>query len=540
MAEPDLSLLKRCQFMREIREPIYKYVKLTRVESDIVDSPYFQRLAHISQMHSAHLVYPGAQYSRKLHSLGVMHLTHRMTLRLLVQQYPDATKKLGNPIAMIDNPLIRDKEEWKVDGLAYLYEGLLKQGVDETVVPEENVPTYLIQAMRLAGLLHDLGHGPFSHLVEAVTQDPKDPEKGFKHEAKTYEIVTKNLPTKHPELGGPYLSETDAKVIGAILRGGKHLDDRLAFLHEIISSALDADKLDYLVRDSYFAGTPEYGTVDLNRIIDGMMVFEKRLCFASEAIDSVINAMNAMFFMYNNVYLHKTVRAFDQYVSENLSAVGDEILTLLQSEDFIKQDDAAFLAWIDSRYEKARHEHEQDPKKGADSLRRWSQAKEAIKTVRLRIKRYLPLVDRRTVFPVVTVPSRAVYNVEISKLRERLRGRLMAKAHELGITEDDIHVDMEKNIRPIGLKTEDIVRFVQEQRIYDKQTNQRRSFTEYDPQYKTLIRLVTPVRVFAPYDKVDKMDKKLLLQADEIAKEAVRWIEGELAERARKISDVNQ
>lgn len=304
-----LDLRNDLELEREIRDPVHRYIKLTNIESRIVDSKSFQRLARISQMHSAHLVYPGAQYPRKVHALGTMHLAHRQLTRILFMQCPEIRNNVPSLFYM--EPPVGEQRGDTLTNIKGHLETMKIEGFPKLRNEREAV-LYTVQCLRLAALLHDVGHAPFSHLYEYAT------EYEFSHESQGARIVREVLAKPANASGEPVLDQPDAEIVARIMTG--ELPAGLEFLHSLISSPLDADKMDYLLRDSHYAGTPEYGTIDVDRILDSLVVHQGHLCYASDSLDSVVNALNAMFFMWGTVYSHKTARMFEIQLTDSLKS----------------------------------------------------------------------------------------------------------------------------------------------------------------------------------------------------------------------------
>lgn len=506
------------RFEREIRDPIYRYVKLTNVENAIVDSRYFQRLSHISQMHSAYLVYPGAQYTRKIHSFGVMHIIHRMITHILYQQFDS---EIAHPLLHISSPFSDRREKWGLEHLSRLHEGLKKQGAAS--IQPEDVPVYVVQIARLAGLLHDLGHGPHSHLVEAASDDGTGPR--FNHEKKSVDLILEGLTENLDGLDGPYLSKEDGKVLAGVLAGGSSLVGELIFLHEMVSSALDADKMDYLVRDAHYAGTPEYGTIDLDRIIDALVVRNGRLKFVSGSIDALVEALNSMFFMYNNVYLHRAVRGFDLAVLEDLRRIAKELRAFQTMEpgEYVEFDDAHFVTWIDQNYRRLEGELATNPERLAE-FQKWCAAKDGMARVWRRDKKYRAIVDTRVSVPLALI-RREHERDDLGEQIERLRERLRPHVERLSLrTSVSLDLDMEKTIRPIGLGIVDVVSFFTGTAFYDPDRKKETSFFEYEPHYKTMTKIVIPIRVFARYGEHRRLhDSEVLDLRDAFANELAAY-----------------
>ena len=205
-----------------IRDPIHGNITLSPAEFAILNTQAFQRLRHIRQLGLTDLVFPGATHTRFSHSLGVMHLAERM-----------------------------------------LAQGFAR--VSESLIPRGERPR-LIKLMRFVGLLHDLGHPPFSHALEDLF------EPGFSHEEMARRIV---LETEIGEIirhHGPKDGVALEDVVN-LLAG--HPSKDLEFLRTVVSSELDIDKMDYLMRDSTYCGV-RYGLFDLERLLYTMLCIKRR------------------------------------------------------------------------------------------------------------------------------------------------------------------------------------------------------------------------------------------------------------------------
>ena len=220
-----------------INDPVYGFVTLDHpVLLSIVAHPWYQRLRRINQMAFAHLVYPGAVHTRLHHSLGAYHLMCSAVIEL---------QRKGFPIS-----------------------------------EEEAL------GVKIAILLHDVGHGPFSHALENVLI------RGVHHEQLSLEIM---------------------KVLNKDLEGQLELGIQIftgaypkRFLHQLVSGQLDMDRMDYLTRDSFFTGVSE-GVIGYDRILKMLMVHEGALMVEEKAIYSIEKFLVARRLMYWQVYLHKTV-----------------------------------------------------------------------------------------------------------------------------------------------------------------------------------------------------------------------------------------
>src|SRR5687768_15563024 len=222
-----------------INDPVHGFITIDDpLVSEIIAHPYYQRLRRINQMAFAHLVYPGAIHTRLHHSLGAYHL---MSMAL---------SELKN------------------------------KGVD--ITPEEET------GAKIAILLHDAGHAPFSHALEKILIP------GIHHE--TLSLLIMNVLN----------SEMNGRLETAIRIFTDKYPKR--FLHQLVSGQLDVDRLDYLTRDSFFTGVSE-GVIGYDRIIKMLTVHNGDLMVEEKAIYSIEKFLVARRLMYWQVYLHKTVVA---------------------------------------------------------------------------------------------------------------------------------------------------------------------------------------------------------------------------------------
>lgn len=217
----------------------------------VIEHPWFQRLRRIKQMGMAQLVYPGAVHTRFHHSLGACHLM----------------------------------------GIAL--EGLQRKGV--AIAPED------IIAARSAILLHDIGHGPFSHALEHTL-----------------------LPVSHELISLKIMQELNEQFGGTLDKAMMVFknDHPVPFLHQLVSSQLDMDRMDYLNRDSFFSGVAE-GTIGYDRILQMLTVKDGNLLVEEKGIYSVEKFIVARRLMYWQVYLHKTVLGAEKLVIKILERAKD-------------------------------------------------------------------------------------------------------------------------------------------------------------------------------------------------------------------------
>lgn len=263
----------------EISDPIHGYVYLSGLERDLIDTGVFQRLRRIRQLAGAHLTYPSAQHSRFEHSLGTMDVAGLAGSVLVNKGYIDEDK---------------------------------------------------IQILRIAALLHDIGHGPFSHLFEEVMAE---------HSNVTHEDVGKNI-IRQTEIKDVLSKHGfDANSITKLSFG----ESKTLFLNEIIAGGLSADIMDYLQRDSYFTGA-QYGKIDAERIVSSLEVHDNRLALDKAALYSFEAMMIARYEMFKAVYFHKTVRAAEVMMLRSMMLADHELhLTNSDLENYLQLTDDATM-----------------------------------------------------------------------------------------------------------------------------------------------------------------------------------------------------
>ena len=263
----------------DIIDPIHDFVRVNQNELEIIDTPIFQRLRRIKQLSGAHLIYPGAQHTRFEHSLGVMHIASMACQTLL----------------------------------------------EKSIIPLDQ-----IQNLRFAGLLHDIGHGPFSHLFD--------------------EILQKNQKISHEDIGRNIIQKTE--IGDLISKNGfnkKSVADiafgysKQQFMNEVISGALSADIMDYLLRDGYFTGA-EHAKIDHKRLTYSLDVYKNKLALDKSALVNFETMMISRYQMFKAVYFHKTVRAGEVMLLEAMSLAEDELgLSSLDLDDFLKLSDESVI-----------------------------------------------------------------------------------------------------------------------------------------------------------------------------------------------------
>ncbi|WP_317040027.1 HD domain-containing protein [Crocinitomix algicola] len=257
-----------------INDPVHGFITIpNELIFDLVEHPYFQRLRRIKQLGLSHLVYPGANHTRFHHALGAMHLMNQAI------------------------------------------EVLRSKGVD---ISEKEKTGALI-----AILLHDIGHGPFSHTLE--------------------HSLLKSI--HHEEVSLLFMERLNEEFKGKLTVGIEIFTDKhpKKFLHQLVSSQLDMDRLDYLQRDSFFTGVSE-GVIGSERIIAMLNVANNQLVIEEKGIYSIENFIGARRIMYWQVYMHKTVVSSEFMLTSILKRAkhlyqhGESLFASPSLELFLKND----------------------------------------------------------------------------------------------------------------------------------------------------------------------------------------------------------
>lgn len=264
------------------RDPIHGLIPVYPWELALIDTDEFRRLRHIHQLSMTYLIYHGAEHTRFGHSVGVMHVAGRVMDHL----------RIFEPLKSLDEEVFFEKKA----------------------------------LVRMAALLHDIGHGCFSHIGENEANiypdliDPASGETASGHEVYSRCIIKERLAhvieTYWPPEQGCHMTED---ILMLLSQGSSNPQFR--FFDDIISGQLDCDKMDYLLRDSYYCGV-EYGTYDLDKLIHSLRTAKIAdnyvLAISQSGIQAVEEFVLARYWMFIQVYFHKDRRVFDYYLSSFL------------------------------------------------------------------------------------------------------------------------------------------------------------------------------------------------------------------------------
>lgn len=271
-----------------IADPIHEYLSFTvpyatpdpseRTEKDLIDSPWVQRLRYIYQLQSARWVYPSAEHTRFVHSLGTMHVAGRFARHL----YP-----------------------------------FLK-----TIAPDIPSAAFVEEFLRITALVHDIGHGPFCHFFD----DNYLHGFGLSHEKLGQIIIREHLGPLIKKLrrspSGPFDrgEELNPELIAHVILKEKGKDNSriprwINVLQPVISGSYTADNLDYVLRDAYMCGVA-VGPVDLTRLIHYTIVTGKGFTIHKTGLPALQMFLNTRMYLYSNVYYHRTTRAIDIHLRD--------------------------------------------------------------------------------------------------------------------------------------------------------------------------------------------------------------------------------
>lgn len=268
---------------KSIRDPIHGFIELNEWEKSIIDHPVFQRLRRIKQLGWTDMVYPSANHTRFEHSLGVMFI---------------ATK-------MYDN-IVKKSEDILIERLSYNKAGLKR---DRMLV-------------RLAALLHDVGHSPFSHVGEKIMPKKEETNNFYTHEDYSGALVLHKMKEVIEEHSLNQNYHITVDEIYKFLQG-KSETGRSLIWRNLISSQLDADRADYLLRDSYHIGV-KYGEFDLDRLIQSLIIaLDPETSQPTIAVDIggkqvAESLIISRYMMFTQVYFHHTRRAYDILINKLL------------------------------------------------------------------------------------------------------------------------------------------------------------------------------------------------------------------------------
>jgi HD superfamily phosphohydrolase len=294
----------------EIRDPVHGSIPINDSEIQIIEHPFFQRLRNIKQLGFSEYVFPGATHTRYLHSIGVM-----------------------NVATLVFNSLFKDQNSKEIQRLK--------------------------ESLRLGCLLHDIGHAPLSHSTESVMPMVSslklpnqfvDRERQATHEDYTIKSITDSSFTQSFK-GVTSEFGIDPKAVAELVIGSTSDEgyftvngiNYFPLLHQLVSSEMDCDRMDYLLRDSYFCGV-SYGKFDLDWIIDNLKICTEKdqayLGISERAISTFDDFLLSRFHMFMMVYFHYRAVCLEQMLQRYFDSCKDEYSIPSEIEAYLEHDDA--------------------------------------------------------------------------------------------------------------------------------------------------------------------------------------------------------
>ncbi len=268
-----------------IRDSIHGNIRIDNLFLELLSTPELQRLYNIKQLGLAHLVFPGAHHTRLEHSLGSYAIAGKIA------------------------DILHLTEEEKLH-------------------------------LKCAALLHDVGHGPFSHTLESILRE----SLGVDHIDLTEKLILGDYRIFNSyeeefvdsKTASEILEEynVDKTVIINIIRGG---ETKPPLLGQLVNGAIDVDQLDYLLRDAYYTGVA-YGMIDIDRFLQTLEVYNGEIAVSRKGVGVIENILMARALMYSSVYFHKTVRIAELMLSKTIELIED-----LEPFEFFKMTDAEFI-----------------------------------------------------------------------------------------------------------------------------------------------------------------------------------------------------
>lgn len=331
IAKPKSSLITRmnheklCQDIKQIHDSIHGYIPVTKFAITIIDNPIFQRLRCLKQLGTCNFVYPNAVHTRFEHSIGTYHIANKLLHRIASSTDP---KDIDTYLSEI--PEIQKYYQHMYDGKLHLLDN------------------YICELIKIAGLCHDLGHGPFSHIFD----DAFIPSIGLQdaqfrhHEARSGALLERIIKST-PELAQT-VTDDEIQFMKNIINPTK---SHSGFIYQIVSNnlnGLDVDKYDYLTRDTYVLGIKS--SFEFQRLVEHIRIINNNICYPEQATADIYNLFITRHTMHRTVYAHKGVISAQYIIVELLTAL-NKILKISDSlndlDKFIQLTDEYIIQSVD-------------------------------------------------------------------------------------------------------------------------------------------------------------------------------------------------
>ena len=312
--------LKLNLYNTKIYDNIHGYIDVSNFATALIDTPIFQRLRYLHQLGTCYYVFPGAVQSRFEHSIGTYYLAGRLL------------------------ECIRKKSDRKhVNECLFKISELQDYFKEKDINKDEFLDDYVCELIKIGGLCHDVGHGPFSHVFDDIFI-PYVKKIGLEIDSKydTHEkrsctllnIMIRGDPTyKHNNYGGDYrlkhtIPENHIKFIQNLINP---TDEHTSFVYQIVSNSLngiDVDKCDYIARDTYYLGL-EYG-FDYSTVVDDIVVINDRICYPDNKFYELSCLFSTRYRLHKQIYCHKAVIAVQSMICD-IMILMDSIIGISKS-----------------------------------------------------------------------------------------------------------------------------------------------------------------------------------------------------------------
>jgi HD superfamily phosphohydrolase len=324
------------------RDVIHDTITTTKIANCIINTKYFQRLRYLHQLGVCYYIFPNANNTRFEHSIGTYHLAQKYLNNIIQNSEPKVINKTILEIPFIRNYALTNLNlEDTPDNIKFL------QNLKSHIIDD-----YLIELIKIAGLCHDIGHGPFSHLFDEWLYSKKELQNldFIEHENRSIIILKKIIETstiiENDEIYkiSEFINHDAYNFISELICPNVETSNN--FIFQIISNSLnglDVDKLDYLCRDSFYLGlnTP----FQLSRIIDHAKVVDNNICFPEKVSYDIYKIYRTRYDLHKQFYNHKTVILIEYMIR----SIMDKLDNFLKMIDIIKNNDIdGFIDLVDS------------------------------------------------------------------------------------------------------------------------------------------------------------------------------------------------
>lgn len=318
-----------------IKDIIHDSIELTPIAKTIIDTEIFQRLRYLHQLGVCYFIFPNANNNRFEHSIGTYHLAGLLLERLIKNSKNSEINK-----SLVEVKFIRE----------YLLKHLELEDNEENIKIIENLniqllDDYLIELIKIAGLIHDIGHGPFSHLFDEwlssmnLNNELENSEM-LEHELRSIILFKKIITDRKIKSGNneyyvhDLINQDALDFICELINPKKNSPTN--FIFQIISNSLnglDVDKLDYLCRDSFYLGSGI--PFDLSRVISHVQVMNKNICFPEKISYELYKIFRSRYDLHKQFYTHKTTVCIEYMIRDILHNLN----SILKISDIIKNND---------------------------------------------------------------------------------------------------------------------------------------------------------------------------------------------------------